>query len=516
MSENAMSSVERTLLVAAFSSWCVLVAFGASVHEPWWDEAQSWLIARDAPVAEMFTRHLAYEGHPPVWYLLLAIPAKLGLPYASLQVVAALAAATGVFLLLFRLRAVPLVVRVIAPFSFYLAYQYTVVARSYVLIGALLLAIAAIYEERGRRAGTFVLLVSVLAGVSVHGLALALGLCSLFAFDVAGGTIAVDRTERSRHIALAIAFCAWLAVLLVIVWPPADLSTGGEIHSPVDPRRWATVSGWVIPQLFWGDLSSYAQGAAISVKAVVLSGIGVLLVWLGRRRTAAVFLVLTAAVLAVSAVYYSSWHEGLFFFVLLFSVCVAFGRAAVSGTRLDRVVTALLVVVLLRHVYWTAASLHYDARDNFTGSRLAAAFITERGIDRQRVFGMGVRSFELQPYFAANLFANYDFPGGAFWDWSTGNRWPYPAVDAASRRQMHHWFVKTIAQRPDYVVCAIGFRTDHLYALAMKRTPDYRLMGTFSGRTFWKSEPVELISFQVFERVRPPVTHRPGRRSGSS
>lgn len=50
-------------------------------HEPWYDEAQSWLIARDASFREMLVKIPHYEGHPPLWWLILAVPAKLGMPY---------------------------------------------------------------------------------------------------------------------------------------------------------------------------------------------------------------------------------------------------------------------------------------------------------------------------------------------------------------------------------------------------------------------------------------------------
>lgn len=498
----ALSSRERTLLVAVFVLYCAVVSFGATVHEPWWDEGQAWLLARDASIGDLLSRHLSYEGHPPLWYLLLAIPAKLGLPYASLKVVAGLAGATGVLLLLFRLRFVPLAIRALTPFSFYLAYQYTVVARSYVLVGALLLAIATIYDKRAHRFGTFGLLLAILAGVSVHGIALATALAVLFAADVWRGRILMAPVPPWRRAAISLAFSLWLAALMIIVWPAADLTSRGDLHSPLDPRRWLAVLQWLVPELLWGDVSEYGQAAARAVFCAVLAGSAVLLVWLAHRGFLGGFLLLNASLLSVSAIYYSSWHEGLFFLATLFSVVVAYGRGRQS-LKLDRLVLATLLVILLRHLQWTAESLRYDARNEFTGSESAARFIRENGIDRRTVFGMGVRSLELQPHFDSNLYANYRLSGSAFWDWSASNRWPYPRPTAESVREMRNWYVGTIAQDPDYVLCAIGFRRDHLYARAMQENHDYRLVRTFEGRTFWKSEPVELIAFQLFERVAP-------------
>ncbi|MBQ7782588.1 MAG: hypothetical protein IJ368_01325, partial [Oscillospiraceae bacterium] len=59
----------------------VLHIFTAFFHEPWYDEAQAWLIARDASYYDILFDIPHYEGHPPLWHLILSIPAKLGLPF---------------------------------------------------------------------------------------------------------------------------------------------------------------------------------------------------------------------------------------------------------------------------------------------------------------------------------------------------------------------------------------------------------------------------------------------------
>src|SRR5436190_13581398 len=106
----ASAPTRRTqlILLATLIAYAALVAYGSVIHESWWDEAQAWLIARDAPIGEIFTRDVAYEGHPPLWYLLLAVPAKLGAPYSAMHVVSCLIAVGGVALLMFAFPAVPL------------------------------------------------------------------------------------------------------------------------------------------------------------------------------------------------------------------------------------------------------------------------------------------------------------------------------------------------------------------------------------------------------------------------
>lgn len=64
-----------------FSAYLAVIVIVMCFHEPWFDEAQSWLIARDSSFSELLTLRPHYEGHPPLWTLILSIPAKTGVPY---------------------------------------------------------------------------------------------------------------------------------------------------------------------------------------------------------------------------------------------------------------------------------------------------------------------------------------------------------------------------------------------------------------------------------------------------
>ena len=55
--------------------------FVGCFHEPWFDESQAWLIARCVSFKELFTYVPHYEGHPPLWHLILSVFAKNGAPF---------------------------------------------------------------------------------------------------------------------------------------------------------------------------------------------------------------------------------------------------------------------------------------------------------------------------------------------------------------------------------------------------------------------------------------------------
>ena len=466
------------MLALVFAVWCVVVITGAAVHEPWWDEAQGWLIARDASLPELFTHVVRYEGHPPLWYLILAVPAKLGLPYWTMKIPALVAGAATTLLLLYGFPRVPLYIRALAPFAFFIAYQYTVVARSYVLIAPLLLGIARLWDRRPTA------LLILLSHVSVHGFAIA---CALF--------VLTFKPRRS-----AILFILNAALLIAMLWPPADNPSYTAHHSPFSPQRYATLITSVIPATFWGPLGDESRATVIAIICAAIAAVLILIAWFFRNGVGLLFLGATAAVFFVFARYYSIWHEGILFALFLFATVLAFGKGT-APRWLDVAAQIVLVILLVQHARWTFQSLAYDTREEFTGSERAAEFIRAEQLDGRVMYGAGLSVVELQPYFEKNLFANYR-AGHAYWEWSRKNDWPYSQQTPASRAKMEQWFRRNVAEGPDIIVCGYGFGDDYLYAVSLARYSRYRTIGVFPGTGFWKTRPWRTTAFHIFERVR--------------
>ena len=485
-----------------FLTWCTIAIAGAVAHEPWWDEAQAWLIARDAPLPELFTEVVRYEGHPPLWYLLLAVPAKLGLPYGWLKVAGMLGGAATTLLLLFGFPRVPLFVRALAPFAFFVAYQYTVVARSYVLLGPLLLLVARIYERRAARPILFAGLLILMSHVSVHGFAIACALGALFLFDLARRRIA---PPSKRAIAIAVSAFALNGILLIAaLWPPADSPLYTQDHSVLDVSRHVHVLLSVIPTLFWPPAGNESPGVAILMIAAAVVAIAILIAWFHRSGVAAPFVLAALGVYAVALRYFSQWHEGIFFFLILFGAVLTF-QAGGAGRKLTIAAQIVLVLLLARHIEWTARSMAYDLTAPFTGSAATATFIREHGLHEMVVFGTGAQVIELQPYFEANLFDNYDNGGRAYWNWSQRNPWPAPPFKGQNPAEMRRFLDQALAARPDAIVLGGGNVEDQVYAPRLMRDPAYQRVASFGGAMFWKNAPNWPLTFHVFVRrdIRP-------------
>src|SRR4051812_43464628 len=92
----------RNYLLIIFGIYIIVLGTGVWFHEPWMDEAQAWLLVQDTTLSELFVHYLRYEGSPGLWHLILYVPAKLGMPYFTINVISAVISAGGVWLFVFR------------------------------------------------------------------------------------------------------------------------------------------------------------------------------------------------------------------------------------------------------------------------------------------------------------------------------------------------------------------------------------------------------------------------------
>ena len=174
------------------------------------------------PAAGAVSHVLRYEGTPGLWHLLLMPLARGGFPYGWFNYFSAAIAVGGVGVFLAR-SPLPRWMTALVPFTYFLAYQYAVVARQYVLLAPLLFLIAwNMYRDRGRRPLLLAGLLALLAHTSVHGLALAAAMALGWLADAARSWPAWNAALRRRHMAAGVLLLAAAAAAIVVLWPAAD------------------------------------------------------------------------------------------------------------------------------------------------------------------------------------------------------------------------------------------------------------------------------------------------------
>lgn len=188
-------------------------------HEPWRDEAQAWLLARDVKDFAALFRMMGYEGHPFLWHLLLWFPARLGLPFFTVKIINLMIIAGAVAIFLFR-APFKLSYKLPVVFGYYFFFEYGIVARSYSLGALLLLVVAALYPDRFKRPLVFALVIVLLAHVSIFFLFISGLLLLLYLLELKKAKLLLNK----RNLAAAGLICVGLVFVFIQLLPPADLS----------------------------------------------------------------------------------------------------------------------------------------------------------------------------------------------------------------------------------------------------------------------------------------------------
>lgn len=429
-------------------------------HEPWADEAQSWLLSRDASLAQLWGRLLHYEGTPGLWQTLLHALIRVGLPYSALGFVSALLGLAAVVLLL-RYAPLPLFIRILLPFTYYLCYQYAVIARSYALIAPLLFGIAAIYPHAPRKPVLTTVLLCLLAGVSVHG----------FLISLCIWIILFGPGRRMFSVAGVVYLCV-LILLAISAWPAKDVAFAE--HRTLSNLHF-------FPQVAKAGLAGAFTGEWIT--SLLLIALSAPFLWRGGGWL--FFLLATAAMLLFSTIVYAQlWHFGILFLAWLFAIWISAYKIRITAPALVALIAAIGI-----QCYWTAAALRYDWSHPYSGSMAAAQYLRQTGLPAGGLYAIGYPTVAVQPYFPSNIYS--DYRGGAYWDWSKRNTAQDPAaLFASKRRELVLVGYKDVLEKQ---------RWAGLLALL-----GYDVIRHFDGGTFWQTKVFELESYDLYRQTSAP------------
>ncbi|HKR28785.1 MAG TPA: hypothetical protein VJS11_15075 [Acidobacteriaceae bacterium] len=403
---------------ACLTGYIALLACMIPFHEPWADEAQAWMLARSLSLSQLFGTYLRYEGHPGLWYLLLWVLVRLRISYAGMHWFTGIIAACGMAVLVLC-SPFPRWMRLSLPFTFFFAYQYAVVARSYVLVPLLLFSALAFW----RRTPLIVaLLLGLLANVAPHAAAISFGFAIVYCFDCASRTRGRLQTSTNAQLSAAAlllvslyAFAAWTA------FPPRDVFVAAFYHLPGQPVPSPATAAIIrfFRSMFWGMWFPYPL--------LGLVGWPVLITGIGRSGGKRLLIALLPFVVFCSMVYLEFWHAGLIIPLIIGILWLLWNEKGPSFRRGERLVYVTVGTLIASQIAGTAyAAVLEHSHEYFPGlktARFLEPYVDSGGeIAVTYLRDAGVQIFPtvaIAPYFQNKLFMNQDTP---FWWWSTRNR----------------------------------------------------------------------------------------------
>lgn len=362
--------------------------FGMRAHELWRDETQAWAVTRDsASLMSLLGPGLRYEGHPPLWYLLLYPATRLTHDPLAMQWLHAALAAACVALILWR-ATFPKWTRVLLAFGYFPLYEWGVLSRNYA-VGLLALLVAlSLYPRRRERLIPLAVALALMALSNAYALLVAGALAGALLLEAwrerAAGRPWPGTTEQRFGALLIVG--AGFALSVMFLLPPPDRWSGQD--TTLDARHLigglaAIWNGWVpLPEFgnynFWNtNVVTFESWKWTTLLRAAL-GMGLVGATAGqlRRHTAALaFLLLgTGTLVLFTALRWPGYlrHHGHFFIVFVGALWLAAGSGQAPLSRATRL---FLLVLALVHVAAGGWALAMDLKYPFSDSRAAAQYI---------------------------------------------------------------------------------------------------------------------------------------------
>lgn len=400
---------------AALLAYLLLLSVFLCFHEPWYDEAQAWLIARDASFREIFFVIPHYEGHPPLWFLLLSVFAKAGADFEwTIRLLSLAINGVAAAILLFK-AAFPRWTRLLLPFSYFLFYQHGVICRPYSLLLVGFLLAACFWLEREEKPLRFALALLLMCASSAYGIIFAGGIAIVWLIELRIALPSWGNYFRSlfrgRRFAAMLLLLLFALSQIALILPRSDTfaasyGIGGD--NPVWFRLLYMVFGALADATCFSAYESYDElrYAAFSMQKVAAGCvIGLLLLAIiylcGRRGKKRLLFFLPFALFALfsGVVYFYLQHIDVLLQFLLFWCWVCRKELLLHPPapeeRISRLHTAAkpalamgVGLCLAVSVFWTVAACRNEVLYPYGFSDALAEYLQDSGLSE---YGIMVR-----------------------------------------------------------------------------------------------------------------------------
>ncbi len=389
--------------------FAALVAFAIPYHEPWADEAQAWQLARNLSLPELFRTYIRLEATPGLWHVFLWILVHLHVSYAGMHWICGAIAVSATAILVFN-APFPRYLKLSLPFTFFLLYQYAVVARSYVLAPLLFFLLALAWNKRP--ALTSVLL-GLLANVALHAAAISGGLALAYLIDQLRTGALKDPSRRRQLLLFLLVLLCFYAFALWTAWPPKELSQ----HVSIIRGESVSAFAWVSVALLWGIWHPWALSIVfwIAIAACLYA------------RRCLYYLLPVALFGAFSAVAHCSlWHVGLLIPLLITILWISWPAADIKPGRAEAAGRIAMVILAAIQICWAGYALNFDHDRLFSPDPAAAQYLKPY-VDQgdaialtywDEPIGQAFTAIGTLPYFDRNIFVNLPDP---YWSWDNRN-----------------------------------------------------------------------------------------------
>lgn len=220
--------------------WILITLLRLFNHQPWFDEANVWIIAQKANLFQLFLLP-KIEGHPFLWYMVIMPFAKLNLAYPYSLLIVNWLFGLGTILLIWKYAPFNNWLKVFITFSFPFFVLFPIVARCYAISIFLLFILTVLFEKKSKYPIIYSVLIFLCANTNV------MAMIGAFVF---GGFLLFDliKEKQVKNILLS-GFVGFLTVLtLFFQYYGLDKTfTDSKLTSGINFNFWS--HAFIFPQV---------------------------------------------------------------------------------------------------------------------------------------------------------------------------------------------------------------------------------------------------------------------------
>ena len=376
-------------------------------HEPWRDETRPWIYARDYPMLDyILTRQFYGSSYPlEMTHIVPSLLFNLGLPFASYALTNVLVMFFALTLLVFYAPFSKLQ-KFLFIFSYYLFYEYNIIARSWSYGILFFFCLAVLYKNRFKRPILYNLFLFLFALSHIYTFIFAAILAAVYYYELFQNVFREKKESftKTHGICLLLLFSGFFYIFYPTINPqnvPAEFSawnTEISIHH-LGAVPTAVIDAYLpVPKLqinFWQ--SRGISRALYGLPLFLLT----MLFFIRKPTLLLLYLALCSSLFAVLFVrtICAFRHHGLLFIIFIYCLWVAKeyqeSNFTIKWHVNTKVLNAILVVLLSIQVIAAGIASYYDWTYDFSSAERAASFLKKGGYLTDQSFIASYPSVEM-------------------------------------------------------------------------------------------------------------------------
>ena len=327
-------------------------------HELWGDEIHSWNIAKGSIGFFDLLSNTRYEGHPPVWYIILWTISKFTHDLFAIQFAHLVIAWLIIFLVLFY-SPFPTQIRMLIPFGYFFLFEYSILSRNYA-IGILIAFIVCIVITKNFKGKILLYYFLLFLLSNTHLLSLLLAVSIHLYFLLCQN----EKTSRPLYLHWITGIVLFLPSVYFI-FPPSDSSLSTNywlnnwgidhlssiVQSPV--RALVPIPDWT-EYHFWDTQFMISKGHFFSLPiwGILLISVGLILLCISVLKSDKkslyffLFNLFLATIISFVIPFTNSRHVGFIFIGLLIALWFYSSQRALNKTQ-NQIMTIFLSLQLI-------------------------------------------------------------------------------------------------------------------------------------------------------------------------